>query len=1162
MNQNKPIFYDEKRRRWFFTRRVLEISGVLFTLLLVTFFLSILNKVALPSLLLPSTTPIRRPVLERITAKKPVGRQGRQHRVATLGTVPPKYDPLRAAFYVAWDPNSLATLKKHDKDIDLLIAEELHSVVADGSLTVVDGDNHLHTNVDADEAVRIMSSDKMHLWMQSMRSAQGSNFDLGVMGLINNSDATTFQTRELAPMLANPAARKRLETDMLRYTQQSHQVGICVDFEDVPEKSQENFRAFAAETAALFHAANLKLTIALPAADPVYDYGFFGKQVDAIILMDYDQHWLTSAPGPIAAQDWFVRNLRTALKSVPPQKIIMGIANYGYDWPDKPNASDLPQTVSFQGAVLTAHESDAQIEFDADSLNPHYSYYDEHNHVHRVWMLDAVTAYNELRAAERAGVQGTAVWRLGDTDPSMWRIWNTLHPDDAARQKIDDLAPGPDLTLEGPPNGDIWRILDTPQRGVRSFRYDAATDTITDETYTKYPLSWDIEIMGDAPHKIAITFDDGPDPKWTPKILDILKQKKAPATFFVIGENANRFPQILKREYNDGDEIGNHTYTHQHFDENSPQGLIRVELNVTERLIESTLGVKTLLFRPPYGIDHQPETADEVSMLPVPQDMGYMLVGARIDPHDWGEPGGIAPPQAATIVKNVLDDADKGHIIMLHDGGGDRSHTVEALPRIIDSLRSAGYQLVPVSELVNQTEAQVMPKISGRERWAARADGFIFSLYFIFRFGIATVFILGILLISGRAFIIGILALIEKLRSKPASHPEFAPPVSILIPAYNEEDVIVQTVTSALASDYSAMEIIVVNDGSFDRTSDLLEQYFGENPKVRILHQQNRGKSAALSRALAEVTSPIVVTIDADTSIQPDAVRQLVRDFSDPRVGAVAGNVKVGNRTRWLTRWQALEYITSQNLEKRAFDLLNCIPVVPGAVGAWRVEAIRAAGGFSNETVAEDTDLTIAIRRAGWRITYDEEAIGYTQAPETADALIKQRFRWTFGTLQSVWKHRDTLGRKRYGTLGWIALPNVFLFQFLLPLFSPAIDLLFMISVVLWGLGQIRGTQLPILWTAQDVERSLVFFIGFMLIDLLTCVIAFALEKHEDWSLLLPLVLQRFYYRQMMYIVLFRALTQAVKGRPVGWRGVEPETPAPRRHRESPAETIPSHTGD
>jgi cellulose synthase/poly-beta-1,6-N-acetylglucosamine synthase-like glycosyltransferase len=274
--------------------------------------------------------------------------------------------------------------------------------------------------------------------------------------------------------------------------------------------------------------------------------------------------------------------------------------------------------------------------------------------------------------------------------------------------------------------------------------------------------------------------------------------------------------------------------------------------------------------------------------------------------------------------------------------------------------------------------------------------------------------------------------------------------------------------------------------------------------------------------------------------------------------------VKVGNRTRWLTRWQALEYITSQNMEKRAFDLLNCIPVVPGAVGAWRVEAIQAAGGFSAETVAEDTDLTIAIRRAGWRISYDEEAIGYTQAPETAGALIRQRFRWTFGTLQSVWKHRDTLGRPRYGTLGCIALPNIFVFQFLLPLFSPVIDLLFLLSLSLWGLARLNiVTSLPMgTWTTEDLARSVIFFLGFMVIDLLACVIAFALEKKEDWSLLLPLLLQRFYYRQMMYVVLFRALWQAVKGRPVGWRGVEPEPPRPSKISRTPEPSLSGRTGD
>jgi len=355
----------------------------------------------------------------------------------------------------------------------------------------------------------------------------------------------------------------------------------------------------------------------------------------------------------------------------------------------------------------------------------------------------------------------------------------------------------------------------------------------------------------------------------------------------------------------------------------------------------------------------------------------------------------------------------------------------------------------------------------------------------------------------------------------------------------------VETVEAALASNYPHLRVVVVDDGSTDRTAELLDDHFSRNPRVRIIDQPNRGKPAALSRALNEATSDIVVTIDADTVIEPDSIAKLVRHFADPSVAAVAGNVKVGNRTRWLTRWQALEYVTSQNLEKRAFDLLNCITVVPGAVSAWRADAIRACGGFSAETVAEDTDLTIAIRRAGWRILYDEQAIGFTQAPESAEALVRQRFRWTFGTLQAVWKHRDTLGRWRYGTLGFIALPNVFLFQLLLPLVSPVIDLLFLGSLLLWGLAQLHVTRLPQLWTAEDVERALIFFAAFMLIDLLTCVVAFALEKHEDWSLLWPLLLQRFYYRQLMYVVLFRAIMHAVQGRAVGWRGVEPEVPTP-----------------
>src|SRR5262245_59661327 len=276
-----------------------------------------------------------------------------------------------------------------------------------------------------------------------------------------------------------------------------------------------------------------------------------------------------------------------------------------------------------------------------------------------------------------------------------------------------------------------------------------------------------------------------------------------------------------------------------------------------------------------------------------------------------------------------------------------------------------------------------------------------------------------------------------------------------------------------MVSDYQDLHIIVVNDGSTDKTGELLDANFSDEPRVHIIHQVNRGKAAALYVAMSQAETEIVVTIDADTEIEPDALRKLVRHFSDPTIGAVAGNVKVGNRSRWLTRWQALEYITSQNMEKRAFDLLNCITVVPGALGAWRKKAIDAAGGITADTVAEDADLTIAIRRLGWRIGYDEEAIACTEAPETAGALIRQRFRWTFGTLQSFWKHSDTLFHPKYGTLGWVALPNIFVFQLALPLISPIIDLMFFGSVLLWGLMQLHLSWLPQMnFVTANLERS------------------------------------------------------------------------------------------
>jgi peptidoglycan-N-acetylglucosamine deacetylase len=1139
VTERKPIFYDQERRRWRRTRLVLELTGGFFTLVLIVFLIDVGRKPELPEILRPDVHAGLHAIRGRQKTKPP---RGRKRKIAALGRVPENYDRLRAAFYVPYDPNSLASLQLHYHDIDLLIPETLHSLASDSSLDLVTPDGKLH-RVPPDGRLSIVPDPKLAAWMETK---EASGLELPVMGLMNNSDGTNWQNDRLTAMMTTPMARQGLIRTAVLYTQAQKQSGIVLDFENIPDEHQKDFTRFIEELGKGLHAANLKLMVTLPAADWNYDYKSIAQGSDAIILMNYDQHWQSSPPGPIAAQDWFVRNVANIRKLVPPEKLVMGIPNYGYDWPakSKNNPTPIAQPVTFQQAIITADESEADIDFDGDSLNPHYSYEDENNQVHSVWFLDSLTAYNELRAAERAGVRGTALWRLGEEDPSIWYIWDSTHPDDAKRAKLEEVPPGYDLIFEG--QGDIWKITATPQSGRRKFDYDPSEDVFDDESFDSYPLSWRIQQMGEASHKIALTFDDGPDATWTPQILKILEEKHAPAAFFVIGEQANLDARIVRREYEQGEEVGNHTFTHPDFETATKEG-VELQLNLTELLLESSLGVKTLLFRPPFGIDHQPEAASEIQMLPVAQSLGYIIVGARIDPHDWGEPNGGPPPPTEAIVQRVLADAQNGkgwNIVLLHDGGGDRSHTVEALPQIIDALRSKGFEFVSVSDLLGQSRAQIMPQLSTKEWLLARADAFIFDLFRWFRTGIAFIFVAGILLVSGRALVIGLLALAEKLRPTPKDNPDYQPEVSVLIPAYNEEAVIVDTIRSALASNYPQLEILVVNDGSLDRTAELVQQNFGRDRRVRLLLQSNHGKPSALNHGLAEASGEIVVSIDADTIVDPDAIPRLVRHFADPSVGAVAGNVKVMNRNRWLTRWQALEYITSQNLEKRAFDLLNCIPVVPGAVGAWRTGLLRSSGGFSGDTVAEDTDLTLTIRRNGWKILYDEDAIGRTEVPETIEALIRQRFRWTFGTLQAVWKHRDVTGKPRYGTLGWIAIPNIFLFQIILPLVSPLIDLLFLLSLALWGLAQLQIAHLPQLWTLQDVERSLIFFAAFMAIDLFTCVVAFALERQEDWTLLAPLLLQRFYYRQMMYVVLFRALKEAVQGRPVGWRGVEPQLPA------------------
>jgi cellulose synthase/poly-beta-1,6-N-acetylglucosamine synthase-like glycosyltransferase len=321
----------------------------------------------------------------------------------------------------------------------------------------------------------------------------------------------------------------------------------------------------------------------------------------------------------------------------------------------------------------------------------------------------------------------------------------------------------------------------------------------------------------------------------------------------------------------------------------------------------------------------------------------------------------------------------------------------------------------------------------------------------------------------------------------------------VLIPAFNEEKVIVSTVERILASAYRNLEVLVIDDGSKDHTAYIARSHFREDARVSVISIANGGKANALNIGLGHAQGEVVVALDADTHFDPDTISQLVRWFGDPNIGAVAGNAKVGNRLNMITRWQALEYIVAQNLERRALSALDTLTVVPGAVGAWRRSALMTLGGFPLDTLAEDQDLTIAIQVAGFRVLFDASAIAWTEAPATVRGLAKQRFRWAYGTLQCLWKYRRITFNPKFPGLGMMALPQVWLFQILLTTLAPLADLLLVWQLVgQWISYSQHGSE----FQSNDLHTIGLYYCLFMVVDLLAAVIGFLMERREDWNLL------------------------------------------------------------
>ena len=1144
------VFDDPSGRRWKLFVRAAIAVGVVVSALVLVLLSSVFVVPALPAnprittrlrsaLKTPSSSqrvPVSHRSEEGRTQRDPelqhmLGQIAGHQRRTTIANPAPRREPIVAAFYAPWQANGLSSLRANSAHLTHLMPAWL-ALSQDGSgIDTHDWDPGLNPhNVDALELAR--------------------RNKLRVLPVFTNAARGHFDPVRVHALLADTTFQDTVADDLLAWLRRTGCQGINLDFENLDSGDRARLPGFLHQLRARFRPHGLLVTADLESNTPSQDAGAIAAECDFVVLMAYEEHSSISQPGPIASLGWTRSVVEGMLERVPADKLVLGLGSYAYDWSEgRPPAKSL----SYEAAMITARERRATddprhvVKFPANALNATFQYVDSSGAPHEVWMLDAVSAANQLQVTRHLGLAGGALWVLGSEDPGLWNFFDRERI--ATPVAFSSLAkiPSPtDILFEG--RGEVLSVASHPAPGFRAIDVDSSTGIATGLNYVTFASPYVIHRSGYRDHTIALTFDDGPSSQYTARILDELHSLGVRATFFVIGENAKREPYLLQRILRDGHEVGNHTFTHPNLSRVS-RDRVRYELNATQRVLQATLGRSTAMFRAPYNSDAEAAIAEEVGPILEADRLGYITIGEYIDPKDWQlterRPDGTTVERTAEdIAQSVIDQVHRaqGCTVLLHDGGGDRTLTVEALRQFVPMLRREGYTFVTVSGLLGVTSAEVNPPIATWERLVVGGNRVTLGLLFMMSKLMRGFFMVAIVLGVLRALWVISFAIAKRMRERAQRfNGDYRPTVSVLVAAFNEQAVICWTIHSVLDGDDPPLEVIVVDDGSTDDTVRIVTEEFDADRRVRIVRQANAGKAAALNRALDLAKGEILICLDADTIFDRRTIARLVHHLADPRVAAVAGNVKVGNQLNLWTRWQMIEYVSGQNLDRRAYATLHAITVVPGAVGAWRRDAVIACGGFAADTLAEDMDLTWRIRRAGWRVANAPDAFGYTEAPDTVSMLFRQRFRWSLGTLQCLWKHRDALGR--FGWFGCVLLPSMWVFQVLYQTISPIVDLQMALALLgvasAWltrGFAQSDWGPLP--QAVHALEVTFAFYAFFFGVELISALIAFRLGR-ERMKPLWWLFAQRFAYRQLLYAAMLKSLSAAIRGSRTGWGKLE-----------------------
>jgi poly-beta-1,6 N-acetyl-D-glucosamine synthase len=917
---------------------------------------------------------------------------------------------------------------------------------------------------------------------------------------------------------------------LINFLQEHELPGVIFDFRDLTQQQHRALLQYTKRLRARLQVLHKKVGIVLYADDPLRPQEL-EESTDFLTVVATGSG---KSYKPLLPLTFLSDQLQRLVQKYPSHRIIVAFSSDGIFFEDANAQGERPHF--FQ---LLSRLGEVSLQFESDTSNTSFSFMNQSRRRGGGWLTDAAFAFNAKKIALQLGISSFGVWNVGGEDPGLWELLR-----EAPRKELLERIP-PLATAVFQGSGDIITLADEARDGERKLGVDLLTGFITTTSYKQIPSSITVTRSGYRPKSVALTFDDGPSDPYTEQVLDILKEQGIKATFFMLGEHILEHPAIVKRVLDEGHDIGNHTYTHPDLSLVSKERAI-LELNAAQRALQSVTGRITTLFRPPYISELSPLSASELNVMTTARDLGYVTIGISTNGRDWvleeERDGESYERTGADVAREILDKASlmQGNAILLHDGPKNRENSVAALPLIISELRAKGYSFVTTHELLGQTAQQVMPRTeTGTFLYhkifllITTYSSIVFSTLFI------VIIVLGVIRF-GILLVCSILSYLEETK-RALSSEQFDTlrdvPVSIVIAAYNEESVIALTLESIRNSNHRAYEVIVSDDGSRDKTPEIVAQYAARDPRIKLLRQQNGGKASALNHAIQYASHEIIVSIDADTQFVPDAITHFVKHFNDPGVGAVAGNIKVGNRRGILTHWQSMEYITNISIGRRGFDYLHAITVVAGASGAFRASALSSAGMYQSDTLAEDMELTWRLHKHGWRIVNEPQAIGFTEAPESIRGLYKQRFRWFYGTLQCLWKHRSLWFTR--GWFGWLGVPSTFLFGTLLELLSPLADLK-MIFVVFSLVSVFLSEHTIIPGTAEYYDTvgvaiaSLALYLVFFGVELATSLLAFFMER-ESMKPLWLLFFQRFAYRQLMYVVAWRATWKAFSGWKQSW---------------------------